>query len=123
MSKKYNKAYMNSSYIQSCRNITFVTTNVKAFKEKYDKRIDRTYISFWPIWREENIEILDVADKDDAEPGDEEATASPLCPVDKAESASQREKKVEENLDQNFKHCDSVWSFFGKNKMKKYLLD
>ena len=116
MSKKYNKAYMNSSYIQSCRNITFVTTNVKAFKDKYDKRIDRTYISFWPIWREENIEILDVADEDDAEPGDEEATASPLCPVDKAEGASQREKKVEENLEEYFKHCNSVWSFSGKTK-------
>ena len=45
MSKKYNKAYMNSSYIQSCRNITFVTTNVKVCKDKNDKTKELTELT------------------------------------------------------------------------------
>ena len=94
--------------------MNFTTTNEKKGQIRQYKRVDRTYISFWPIWREENIEILDVADEDDAEPRDEKTATSPLCPVDKAEGASQREKKVEENLEGNVKHCNRVESFSEK---------
>ena len=51
--KKYNKTDMNSSFIQSCRNMTFASTNVKVCKDKYDNT-------------KELIELTSASDQSDA---------------------------------------------------------
>ena len=56
------------------------------------------YLSSVPITCKDDPEVLDVAEEDDDEPGEEEARALSLRPEDEEEGASHGEEEVEANL-------------------------